>query len=259
MANKKFDRDMEIMSPIFAKIEAGMEISDAERAIAASTVQASYHDTGKIEGIVSVDSSANCCEFCTHMREIAERLKANGNEKFICGNCYATKGHFRYTNVKSRHELNMVILSEIEFKPGDFRGMGLTGLVRINSDGDIRNLTHAKNIIHIMNDNPIAHFGWWGKHINPIVEAMDELGKPKNCTLIASSFLIGKPIRLPKYFDYTFTVYEDEEATLEAVANGAAECNGKHCRDCGFRCYLGVDNGGWKFGTNIAEKLRKVR
>lgn len=253
----KFERDMEIMSPIFEKVEAGMEISDAERAIAASTVYASYHDEGKIEGIISVDSSAHGCEFCQFMREIAEKLKANGNDKHICGWCYATKGHFNYKNVKNRHELNMAILSEIEFQPGDFRGMALCGLVRINADGDIRNLTHARNIIRIMNDNPIARFGWWGKNIRVTVEACDELGKPKNCTLVASSFLIGKPIRLPKYFDYTFTVYETEEGLLEAIVNGAVECNGKKCMDCGFMCYLGEKNGGWKVGSNIAELLRR--
>ena len=254
----KFERDKELLAPIFKKVEAGIEISDAERMIAASTVYASYHDSGKIEGIISVDSSAQGCEFCKLMREIAEKMKTNGNDKHICGLCYATKGHFRYKTVKNRHELNMAILSEIQFKPGDFKGMGLYGLARINSDGDIRNVTHAKNIIIMMNDNPIARFGWWGKNINAIVEVCDELGKPKNCTLVASSFLIGKPIKLPKYFDYVFTVYETDEDVAEAVANGAAECNGKHCRDCGFMCYLGVDNG-WKYGTNIAEKVRKMR
>lgn len=257
MAVTKFERDMEIMRPIFEKLEAGLEVSDAERMIAASLILASYHDTGKIEGIVSIDSSAAGCEFCNLMREIAAKMKANGNDKHICGRCYAIKGRFRFKNVKNRHELNMAILSEIEFKPGDFKGMALYGLVRINSDGDIRNLTHARNIIRIMNDNPIARFGWWTKNIKDVKEAVKELGKPSNCILIASSYLIGKPIKLPEYFDYTFTVYETEEDVEIAITNGASECNGKKCKDCGFHCYVGVENGGWKPGSNIAELVRK--
>lgn len=250
--NEKFERDFALAKPLLEKAEAGVELTDMERAILVSIISVPYHTSGKIEGLLSIDSSASGCEFCKWMREIAEQLKAHGNDKHICGECYASRGRFLLNNVKNRHELNMAILSIVEFKSGDFVRMGLMELVRINSDGDIRNVTHARNIIRIMNDNAFARFGWWGKNVKDITSAMDELGKPKNCILIASSFLIGKVIKLPRYFDYTFTAYETEEDVQEAIRNGSVECNGRKCKDCGFMCYKGA----WKIGANIAEKKR---
>lgn len=52
------------------------------------------------------------------------------------------------------------------------------------------------------------------------------------------------------WIDYSFTVYRPSE--LKAALNaGAGICNGRKCRDCGYKCY----NKGHE-GANIAEKLR---
>lgn len=71
-------------------------------------------------------------------------------------------------------------------------------------------------------------------------------------TLVQSSYRLNKAVKLAKHFDIVFTVYTDENALAEAVANGSGECNGKKCRDCGYKCYLN----GWQNGQNVAEYLR---
>ena len=95
-------------------------------------------------------------------------------------------------------------------------------------------------------------FSLWAKNTAPVIAACDKLGKPENMILIQSSILIGKPCKLAKYFDYSFTVYKDKESINKALASGANECNGKKCKTCGYKCYMGA----WEKGANIAEYLR---
>lgn len=78
------------------------------------------------------------------------------------------------------------------------------------------------------------------------------MGKPQNMTLVQSSCILNKAVKLAKYFDMVFTVYTNKEAVAEAVASGSGECNGKKCRECGYKCYLN----GWQNGQNVAEYLR---
>ena len=85
-----------------------------------------------------------------------------------------------------------------------------------------------------------------------MIRACDDLGKPENVTLIQSSIYINKPTKLQKYFDYTFTVYATEEDLQKALSNGGCECNGKKCKECGWKCYKAA----WPKGSNICELLR---
>ena len=247
----KLLRDLAVALPLLSRVEAGGVLSDIERFTLLRMIGISYHDDGKIAGLASVDSSARGCEFCAMMQAAAADLKARGCDDHICGKCYATRGRFLLADISDRLSLTMAILSMVEFSVDDFKALGLVGLVRIHSDGDVRNDLHALNLLRMVIASPYARFAWWGKNILPIIRACDALGKPDNLTLIASSPMIGRAVRLPRYFDYTFTVYRPEQVSA-ALAAGAGACNGRRCAACGFRCYVR----GWADGQNIAEKLR---
>ena len=56
------------------------------------------------------------------------------------------------------------------------------------------------------------------------------------------------------YFNFVFVVYLTKESIENALKDKkCGECNGKKCRECGYKCYLN----GWKYGQDIAELLRK--
>lgn len=244
-ASAKFEKD-------FARVKTILEsdnIDEIARYELLSIYKAAYHDSGKIEGITSYDSTATNCEFCKAMRKAAE-----SNPAHICRYCYdyAQEHSFRGANIVNRHTINMLIMSSVEFTVDELKRVNATYINRVNSSGDTPNEIYAGNMLKIAYAFPVFRFAYWAKNKAAVIAACDKYGKPANMTLVQSSPIIGKPVKLAKYFDIVFTVYATKESIAEALANGACECNGKKCRDCGYKCYLN----GWKKGSNVAEYLR---
>lgn len=244
-ASAKFEKDFSTVKAILEKDV----ISATDHIVLLSIYKSAYHESGKIEGITSFDSTATNCDFCKAMRKAAEN-----NPKHICRYCYdyAQEHSFRGANIVNRHTLNMLIMSSVEFTKDELRMVNTSYINRVNSSGDTPNVIYAKNMINIAFVNPNEKFAYWAKNKKAVIAACDELGKPENMILIQSSVIIGKPEKLAKYFDYVFTVYATKEETEAALASGACECNGKKCKACGYKCYFGA----WESGANIAEFLR---
>lgn len=242
--SKKFDRDLEKVVKILSKGTP----SATDRMELIHIYQTAYHESGKIEGITSCDSSCNGCEFCQKMLAAAKE-----DRRIICGKCYDEAQERYKIHSRNRHGLNMVIMSSVEFTEEELGHIYLTEFSRINSSGDTPNKTYARNMLLLAKVNPKAKVGYWAKNTAPISAACDEVGKPSNVKLTQSSAFIGRPAKLAPHFDYTFTVYPDKKTCEAAIRNGASACNGKKCRACGFRCYTGEHE-----GTDIAEVLRGV-
>lgn len=242
--SKKFDRDYAEVMSILAKGNVGHE----DRLRLLDIYQTSYHTDGKIEGVTSCDSSCGHCGFCQKMLE-----KAKEDPTLICGFCYDKRQEDYRLHLSNRHGLNMLIMSSVEFTEDELKRVRVSALTRVNSSGETPNVIYARNMLKIVKVNGHIRCGYWSKNSGPVIKACDELGKPSNLVLIKSSVHIGKADRLPKYFDYTFTVYPDDATTLKAIERGASECNGKKCRECGYKCYYGTHK-----GTDIAEVLRGV-
>lgn len=242
----KFEKDLETVKNIFDK---GIDnLTSVDRMALLAVYRPSYHESGKIEGVTSFDSTATNCEFCRMMREANK-----DNPACICNYCYDFAQEQYKIQALNRHTLNMLIMSTVEFTVEELATLPATGIIRIDSSGDTPNLIYARNMIKICYAFPHSHVGYWAKNASPVISACDDLGKPSNLILVQSSVLIGRSAKKAKYFDYVFTVYPDKDMTLEAMANGAAECNGKKCRDCGYKCYFGTHD-----SENIAELLRGV-
>lgn len=243
----KFDRDFETARAILEKDPEA--ITKPERIRLLKIYRPGKHETGKIEGITSYDSSSTNCGFCQLARHAAEN-----NTLHICGMCYdkAQEESYKGLNLINRHSLNMLIMSTLRYTEAELMVIDCTKINRVNSSGDCPNQIYAENMLNLARVNSGMKFAFWAKHIKPVVDACDAVGKPENMTLVQSSCIIGQRVKLARYFDYTFTVYPTAEAVAEAVAAGAGECNGKKCMACGYKCYLN----GWKVGQDIAELLR---
>lgn len=245
----KLEKDLEIVKSIFEK---GIEnLTSADRFQLLNVYNVAYHESGKIEGVFSLDSSATNCRFCVKMRALAAMYP---EKDIICGKCYDFKQEQYKVNALARHTLNLLIMETVEFTVEELAMLPGSGFVRVNSSGDASNDIYAANMIkYAIAHNKRANVAVWTKYALPYIKACDTFGKPSNVILIKSSVFVDRTEKLPKYFDYVFTVYFDESKVISAINAGACECNGKKCRDCGYKCY----NKTWPEKSNIAELLRK--
>ena len=179
------------------------------------------------------------------------RAAAEHDQTIICNYCYDFEQEKRRPNVLKRHALNLRIMKSVLFSVDELKALPITSILRVNSSGDIDNVIQARNMIRIAKAFPWIPAAIWSKNVPAVNEAIRIEGKPDNLVLIRSSVHVNKPDTLPEQWDYTFTVYATEADTIAAVAMGAAECNGKKCRDCGYKCYYRAHA-----GHNIAEYLR---
>lgn len=227
----------------------GDDMTPAERAelilILARAVK--YHDSGKIEGIFSLDVSCLNCEFC-------KKMQAAGQEDptIICGSCY-TKAFYQIVHIT--HEMQGKIISRLELTDAEASLIAVPGtMCRFDCDGELINLTHAMNLLKIASAHPLTTFTVWTKRPAILDAAIKAHGKPVNLVCGVSSPIINTPFSEKwTWCDFIFTVYTP--AGMEkALARGEIECNGKKCMACGFRCYTRPEKQGTVY---IAEALRK--
>lgn len=234
----KMRANLEALEQKADSILAKEELSQADRFQLLQLVNIAYHDSGKIEGIASIDGTS-ACEFCEKMRNAA-----TNNELIICGYCYAWADQWKEAAFR-RHKLNAKILSSVLFTESELSTLAIPSLLcRINEDGDITNVTHAQNILRIQKTHPYVKFGFWFKNSLAVEKALANEGittrenLPVNVTFVQSSLLIGFPVSPVWFADCVFTVFPDSTTTQTAIVKGAFECNGRKCKECGFNCYL---------------------
>jgi len=236
-----------------ALLNKGDAMTAGDRARLLSIVNVAYHDSGKIEGCSSIDGCA-ACDFCQHMMQAAE-----SNPLIICGACYAWRDQWKEAAWR-RHKLNARILSSVLFTEKELSTLStITALCRFNEDGDVVNVIHARNLLRIGKTHLITSFGWFYKNNIDVEKGLNAEGYttramlPKNIRFIHSSPIIGIPCKTTWFDDARFTVYPDTETITEAIANGAHECNGRRCRECGYTCYVMTRH---EYPVDIAEYLR---
>ena len=221
--------------------------SAARAALALIVGQAiAYHSSGKIEGLHSLDTACRNNDFCPAMQ-------ACGDPCVICTYCYTLS---MWDSATAAHAIIGEILSQVEFTREEAALVPVPGLiVRYNSDGEIINETHARNLIRIAAAHQLTTFAVWTKRPALLNQAITEEGKPGNLVCGISSIRINTPADAPfPWVDFVFTVYTPE-GMRAALARREHECNGRKCIACGFRCYHAArTNGGPLY---VAEALRK--
>lgn len=206
-----------------------------------------YHRDGKIEGIHSLDVACSNCNFC-------QRMQARADPRIICRLCYTLS---MWDSAKQAHAITGDVLSSVEFATEELKTISTApGLIRINSDGELINATHAANIVRFASAHPHNVMAIWTKRPEILDGAIKREGKPVNLICGISSPLINCPARAKyTWTDFVFTVYTPA-AIRAAIGRGERECNGRKCKDCGYQCYKHIDKPGPVF---VAELLRKPR
>lgn len=234
---EKMRKNLETLENAAAVILEKEEKTAADRLALLSLLNIAFHKSGKIEDIASIDGTA-ACDFCAMMRRAAAH-----NPLIVCGYCYAAADAWKEAAWR-RHKLNARILSTVLFTEDELQTLAIPSMrCRINEDGDVVNVTHARNILRIQKTHEYINFGFWFKNAPAVADALRLEGYnrredlPDNVRFVQSSVLIGIPA-LPVWFaDCVFTVFPDMETTESAISQGAFPCNGRKCKTCGFNCY----------------------
>lgn len=193
--------------------------------INASPVHVSDSMSGKMTGIPSISTSCLVNPIC---------LKRMQDGESICAHCFAEATLNRYKAAGIAMESNYHLLTESVLPVGLLPVFANVAIVRIESFGDVANVTQAINYANICKANPCVMFAWWSKNMNIIQEAFDKVGKPDNVIMVESSpkLNIAKNPSRP-CVDKVFTVYD--EKTIEAE-NVNINCGARCCATC-RRCY----------------------
>lgn len=179
----------------------------------------------KLDGLQSIST---CCldnVFCI--------ARMNKEDKYhICKHCYAASQQKRNFALTEHNIINGLILRTVLF-PEKFAALVpfSTLYARIESFGDVGNVTQARNYTRIMKTHPAINFGVWSKNFGTWYFAFEkENGKPENSTFVVSSERINKEELYQyehhkNYIDHVFTVYEKG---VDVEIN----CGGRRCMDC---------------------------
>lgn len=195
------------------------------------------HFSNKLEGICSISTSVHDNCFC----KIKQAIK-----DCICAFCYAFNQQSYQTGLKEHNILNGFILRNVLIPVQAFKGLQLVfPYLRIESFGDVANITQARNYIRIIKANPKKRCVIFSKNILIWEEAFKLEGKPKNTTYVHSSFHVNKvdniDLKRFDFVDHVFTVFTKEFAKANNVV---INCGGKKCLECIKKktgCFLKTD------------------
>lgn len=178
--------------------------------------------SGKMEGMYSLNTSANINPFCLKMRECAG---------VICKSCYTKGKEKMHTACHTAWVNNYHVLSENVLKDRELPIINQQ-VFRFDAHGELVNRIHYKNLIKIAEANPRTMFALWTKHL-AVINA-GGLIRLDNLINVFSVYNLNetKPKR-PKGFDKVFAVYS--RPFIREHADIKINC-AKSCNDCRL-CY----------------------
>lgn len=182
--------------------------------------------SGKLEGLHSISTSAAMNTYCT------TRDKINGS---ICNKCYAETYLKLRKNLRTRLEANTEELTT-RYIPASELPIINDKYFRLESFGDIQNVTQVENYFNIAIKNHGTTFVLWTKNPAIIAQALKQAHKPVNMIIIYSSPMINRPVndrifKVYPFIDKVFTVYDKAHAGAVNI-----NCGGRKCLTC-LRCY----------------------
>lgn len=217
--SQAFERDTDFQT---CKAVTGLKVSD--------------HMTGKMEGIKCITSACTVNGHC-------KSLHTNG----ICKHCYAFRYLTMRPTVRKCYERNSKALSnemDVSFMP-TFRKCDF---VRLESFGDLINMTHIENYLLMAFKNTQTNFALFTKRRLMLENYFKdfEVKKPKNLAIVSSAYTMDDDKNTEMYASYetndhlgfklidtVFNVYTSDESMQkkDRLALHTCECE-KQCKYC---------------------------
>ncbi len=197
--------------------------------------------SGKMKGISSIGTSCANNPHCIARRQ---------NGESVCSKCYAATYMKMRNALKDHLEGNAKILSTRILADNELPVI-TDPIFRFESFGDIYNAFHLTNYVNICKKNPNTRFALYTKNTWILDEVFNKNGikKPNNLSIVVSSPLLNKPIKLCRerwLVDHVFTVYDKKYIAENDVA---INCGAKNCLSCQICYHTGGD-------FYVSEKLK---
>lgn len=219
---------LEDCAEIIADMEKGWADPDMAMLTLASFLWIVEHkdtDTANSK-LAGIKSLSTCCldnKFCLFRMQ---------DSNSICSHCYAATQQERQHGLTDHNIINGVILRNVLFPVSVLVTLPLWNekFFRIESFGDVENVTQARNYIRLAKAFPFTSFAAWTKNYNVWKKAFEEEGgKPENLSFIISSCYVNVEADIPEglqgVVNHVFTVYEKGE-------NVSINCGGRKCMEC---------------------------
>jgi len=190
-----------------------------------------HADDSKLRLIQSISTPCSMNDICAY------RQHCDGS---ICEKCFAERLLSYRKNVEDALIPNFLLLTTRLLTRDEAAAVNIyTEIGRIESFGDVANVTQARNYIRIIRAHKRTQFGIWSKNWGIWYAAFLKEGKPRNCTFVLSSMFLNKraevPERMKPYVNHVFTVWEPK--LYDAQFPGTeTECAGLSCMKC-RKCY----------------------
>lgn len=189
------------------------------------------HDA-KMTGIISISTYVGNNKYC--------QARCNNCDNAICKYCYAASLTNQRYYLKMKLIRIMAILTNVELLKSDIPVLDheLFPFFRIESFGDIVNITQVNNYNLLALCNSKISFTWWTKNPGIIQNAINNgMTLSDNIVIGLSSLYLNKPelCKAQKYsfIRFLFTVYDDDYIKEHNIV---INCGAKHCVSCGI-CY----------------------
>lgn len=205
-----------------------------------------YKHTAKMAGMYSLSTAATSNPYC---------IKRAKNPNSICRHCFSNKmlNNAFYRALRRHCEHNTEVLTSRILSPEEWPLINAHSF-RLESFGDLKNVTQVVNYFNFCNVNPGVSFALWTKNPFLIANAIRAgYSKPHNLIVIYSSPIIDRAVDLEKiqsvfpFVDKVFTVWKTAETA--AAAGVKINCGAAACMKC-LKCYR-------KSGENVISELLK--
>ena len=209
-------------------------------------IHLSYNMSGKMENILSLSTNNNYNERCACFKNVSGS---------ICEKGFAEKTVEHYPGLNANTKANLEILRSRLLTDAELQALAIeivaaldkngTRQFRLESFGDIANVTHARNYIRLC--SAIARIdcsvlvAWWTKSPNYVVSAFNLEDEETRfwfksvCNLILSSLFIGVPFpeKARKKIESALGM-EVLVFTVEAVKpdDKRVNCGARSCLNC---------------------------
>lgn len=182
--------------------------------------------TGKMHGMHSLSTSVQRNPIC---------MKRAKDPTSICHACFANAMCDIYPDLEPKLARNFEALTRQIIPVEEWFNIWKREYYRLESFGDLANVTQAINYINFATANPQTTITQWTKNPAFIAQAF-AMGykKPANLIIIQSSVHVNVVDRpYADWIDGVFTVYTEEYAKEHGIT---INCGARHCLSC-LRCY----------------------
>ncbi len=194
-----------------------------------------YDEAWAAVGGLSAPSKMPCHSWSISALRCNIGAKLVGVKDSVCAGCYALRGNYRYSNVKSAHERRFDAIHKDEFVPGMVYLLKCLGnnYFRWLDAGDITPLILNK-IVEIAKQTPNVKHWLPTKEYKVVQDYIEAYGKesiPDNLNIRLSGYMVDAdgPVALAKRLGLTISEVRKEGSTCPS-SNQGNKC--LDCRNC---------------------------